>query len=372
MQFMRRKNSRQSFYVPLPVKQQEQLARARTQTVFPAEQFGCTGTGPFKQLGCWRAYSFDFVLYANNQVLVDAFSRLLLVVSNCSRHRLLTLHAMITIVDKTVLTAALAADFKKINFVEQTGSTNADLLEPGFNPSGAAGPALLWAAHQTAGRGRRGATWLDQAGRSLTFSIAFERLATPRLPTPMSAFSLVTGLVIATQIESAMPRLNGQLRVKWPNDVLVGTRKAVGILSEAKMRGGLERIVVGCGINLVIPEHLIVDPGSLAGAGLLDRPADWTDEESQQLIANIALALKSAFDHFCTKGFEPFQSDWDRYDAFANQWIELRENGQLLASGRCCGVDSTGAIRVDSDGIIDAYSIGVASARSGTAPIANR
>lgn len=138
------------------------------------------------------------------------------------------------------------------------------------------------------------------------------------------------------------------------------------------MHGDVERIVVGCGINLAIPQGLAVDPGSLDAVGLLDQPANWSDKESQQLVANIGLALKSAFDHFCARGFEPFQSQWRSYDAFADHWIELRESGQIVASGRCCGVDSAGSILIDSDGIIDAYSIGVASARPGTAPIANR
>lgn len=285
---------------------------------------------------------------------------------------MLTLRAMIAIVEKPVLVAALAEEFKKIDFVEQTGSTNADLLESGFTKGIPASPGLLWAAHQTTGRGRRGAPWLDQAGRSLTFSIALERFSASPMPTPLSAFSLVSALVVATQIDRAMPWLDQRLCVKWPNDVLLGSQKAVGILSEAKSRGDLERVVVGCGINLALPENLQVDSGSLPAVGLLNQASNWTDEDSQRLIANIALGLKSAFKAFCTEGFDGFRADWDKYDAFAGQWIDLRENDRIIASGHCCGVDSVGALRIESDGIIEAYSIGVASARSGTAPTPKR
>ncbi len=279
---------------------------------------------------------------------------------------------MIAIVEISVLKDALAADFNKIDFVGQTGSTNADLLETGFTPGLPAGPALRWAGHQTAGRGRRGSAWLDQPGGSLTFSIAFERKADTALPTPLAAFSLVSGVVLADELSLAMPWLRGQLRLKWPNDILLGRCKAVGILSEAKVHGDIERVVIGCGINLVTPRDVPALPQALAPVRLLKDATQWSDGDSQRLVGGIALSLKAAYERFCMDGFEPYQADWEQIDVFAGQWIELRENGAVIACGQCCGVDSAGALQIESDGIIETFSIGVVSARAGQSPAANK
>lgn len=299
-------------------------------------------------------------------------SELLLVARTVGLPARLDRNAMIATVEKPVLMDALAADFNKIDLVEQTGSTNADLLDSGFTAGHPAGPVLRWAGHQTAGRGRRGAVWLDQPGGSLTFSIAFERHAWQALPTPLAAFSLVSGVVLADELTRFMPWLAGRLRLKWPNDILLDGQKAVGILSEAKAQGALERVVIGYGINLVTPGNVPAQPRSLVPVGLLQGDARWSDDESQHLIAAIAMALKSAYEQFCHDGFEPFRMRWDQIDAFASQWIELRENETVIASGQCCGVDSAGALKIESDGIIETFSIGVVSARPGQSPAAKK
>ncbi|MBB5351198.1 BirA family biotin operon repressor/biotin-[acetyl-CoA-carboxylase] ligase [Haloferula luteola] len=99
--------------------------------------------------------------------------------------------------------------------------------------------AVLVAERQTAGRGRRGAPWLSEPGAGLTFSVAL-RPPEPKALWPRLA--LATGLAVA----EALSRLGVEAEVKWPNDVMLGGRKACGILVEAAG----EVAVVGIGLNV--------------------------------------------------------------------------------------------------------------------------
>jgi BirA family biotin operon repressor/biotin-[acetyl-CoA-carboxylase] ligase len=99
-------------------------------------------------------------------------------------------------------------------------------------PAGAAHGAVALAEHQTEGRGRLGRTWTDSA---LMLSVALYP------PPPVARWPELT-LVAAHAVAGA---IGPGATIKHPNDVLVGGRKAAGILAEAG-----ERVVLGIGINV--------------------------------------------------------------------------------------------------------------------------
>lgn len=125
--------------------------------------------------------------------------------------------------------------FSAIDYVESTGSTNADLMD-----SAAGDMTVLIAGEQTAGKGRLGRTWVSPRGGQFICSIALvvgdadvERLGT--LP-----------LAVGVALTDALPRAE----LKWPNDVLIDGRKLVGILAEGSpLNDGSFRVVVGFGLN---------------------------------------------------------------------------------------------------------------------------
>jgi BirA family transcriptional regulator, biotin operon repressor / biotin---[acetyl-CoA-carboxylase] ligase len=99
-------------------------------------------------------------------------------------------------------------------------------------PADAVHGAVALAEHQTDGRGRLGRTWTDSA---LMFSVALYP------PPPVARWPELT-LVAAHAVAGA---IGVGATIKHPNDVLVGGRKAAGILAEAG-----ERVVLGIGINV--------------------------------------------------------------------------------------------------------------------------
>jgi BirA family biotin operon repressor/biotin-[acetyl-CoA-carboxylase] ligase len=120
---------------------------------------------------------------------------------------------------------------------ETAGSTNDELraLAKAGTPAG----LVLLALEQTAGRGRRGATWFSSPGDSLAFSI----LIRPEEPKALwPRLSLAAGLAVAEAIESFGPATG----IKWPNDVWIDRKKVAGILVEA----GPDFAIIGIGINV--------------------------------------------------------------------------------------------------------------------------
>lgn len=147
--------------------------------------------------------------------------------------------------------------YSRVVRVDDTGSTNADLLADDSAPHG----ALLIADHQTAGRGRLGRTWTAPAGTQLIFSTLL--LVDAEDLERLGAVTLAAGLALTDVLAPAT--------LKWPNDVLIDGRKLCGILAEAApAAGGSYRVVIGVGLNhLLAREQLpVAHATSLALAGI--------------------------------------------------------------------------------------------------------
>jgi BirA family biotin operon repressor/biotin-[acetyl-CoA-carboxylase] ligase len=143
------------------------------------------------------------------------------------------------------LEAALAGTVfaGKLHFAAVIGSTNADALAAAR--SGEPHGSVYFADEQLAGRGRADHAWQSAVGEGLYVSV----LLRPPVPAArLPLLPLVAGLAAAEAIR-AVSSLTVDLR--WPNDVLIGPRKAVGILVEAKTSGGAaDFVVVGIGVNV--------------------------------------------------------------------------------------------------------------------------
>ncbi|MGI5940184.1 MAG: biotin--[acetyl-CoA-carboxylase] ligase [Thermoleophilia bacterium] len=101
--------------------------------------------------------------------------------------------------------------------------------------------------HQTHGRGRLDRVWRDQVGKDLMFSLF---LRPSIAPGQAHLLSLAAALAVAETVE-AFVGLEETVSVKWPNDVMIGDRKACGILLEGAMDGDrLRWVIVGVGLNV--------------------------------------------------------------------------------------------------------------------------
>ncbi|MGZ4434809.1 MAG: biotin--[acetyl-CoA-carboxylase] ligase [Trebonia sp.] len=143
-----------------------------------------------------------------------------------------------------------------LEVVAVTGSTNADLLRRG----GAEGQVLV-AESQVAGRGRMGRSWVSAAGASLTFSVLLRPVSVPAAR--RGWLPLLTGVSVACAVRDVS---GVAAALKWPNDVLAGSRKLAGILAEQSC----DTVVIGIGLNVATPaDALPVSPSGLPATSLL-------------------------------------------------------------------------------------------------------
>jgi len=144
--------------------------------------------------------------------------------------------------------------------------------------------ALVTAEEQTAGRGRLGRRWLAPTGTSLLCSLQLRPPVSPeRLPE-------LTG-VAARACADAIAALTGlEPELKFPNDVLLGSRKVAGVLAEARE----ERVVLGMGINVNVPADALPADVDRPATSLLVETGSELDRA--ELLAEVLENLERRYD----------------------------------------------------------------------------
>ena len=255
-------------------------------------------------------------------------------------------------------------DFGSIAWLGSTGSTNADLVAQGkaliqretfepFQPHPAPTPWLRGAHLQTAGKGRAGRPWQNQAGSCLMFSCAFEpQIPVAQLPGIAPALGVATCLALRGLLDSSVEgALSSNLKLKWPNDVQWGQAKLAGLLIETastKARTSYPMVVIGMGLNL---------SGAQALSAHLERPiADlsqllsgtFTSEhpEPATIVADVARAWQRALHDYALNGYSAFEQRFKDVDALAGQVVQVIDQGTILHEGVAQGTDRQGRLCV--------------------------
>lgn len=208
---------------------------------------------------------------------------------------------------------------------------------------------------QTAGRGRRGRSWLASPGGSLTFSLAWRF---PHGMARLGGLSLVVGLALVRVLRAAG---GADVALKWPNDVVCQYRKLAGVLIE--LQGdmlGPTQAVVGVGLNVQLEaaqreqiDQLVSD---LAMLGL-------TSVERNELLAALLRELHSVLQQFEQSGFAAFVDEWQSMHAYQNKPVRLLLGGGQEVQGWVRGVDESGALRLETAEGIQHYHGGEVSLR---------
>jgi BirA family biotin operon repressor/biotin-[acetyl-CoA-carboxylase] ligase len=235
-----------------------------------------------------------------------------------------------------------------VEFHPKIGSTNdrarAALAEPGGE-----GRAVV-ADVQTAGRGRRGRTWISPAGANLLFSVAWRPNVAPRL---VGLLGVTAALAVRDACASLVP--DAGLAIRWPNDVVdVSGRKVAGLLVETALeRGELAEAVVGIGINVNwLPTAM---PAEIAGGAtslqaLLGKPIDRVI-----LLGRVLDALDTGA-HALERGDTPLAR------LRAADWLHGRElaidTGNTTLTGRGAGIADDGSLLLDAEAGRVALSVG--------------
>jgi BirA family biotin operon repressor/biotin-[acetyl-CoA-carboxylase] ligase len=242
-------------------------------------------------------------------------------------------------------------EIPRLEVWDRIGSTNDRLRE--LAAGGAAPLTTVIAEEQTAGRGRGGRRWDSPSGQGLWMSA----LLLPAAAEARRLAPLLVGLAACRALERVTEGV--PVRLKWPNDVLLDTRKAAGVLCEAAADGG---VVAGVGINVrqrlgdfppelrdraVSVEMATGHPvarSALAGAVL---------SEVRALLARAPLRLEGAV-----------AEEVARRDALSGRSVRV-EGGP---AGVARGIDALGRLQIEvAPGVLRAVVAGTVSVFSSTA-----
>ena len=105
--------------------------------------------------------------------------------------------------------------------------------------------SVLSAYEQTEGRGQRGNTWTSTPGENLMFSVV---LKNPKI-SAKDQFGI--NEITSLSVVDFLSQHGISARIKWPNDIYVGSKKICGILIENSLRGsGISSSIIGIGLNI--------------------------------------------------------------------------------------------------------------------------
>jgi BirA family biotin operon repressor/biotin-[acetyl-CoA-carboxylase] ligase len=233
-----------------------------------------------------------------------------------------------------------------LHLLASTTSTN-DLAKHGAK--GGAPHGATWVAEeQTAGRGRQGRTWTSPPGENLLFSVLTRLdLAPAKIP----RVALVVGLAVKDAVVRAAPAAD--VRIKWPNDVLVGRRKVAGILVEAITSGSrVDAVVIGIGINV----HTRIFPEDLADrATSIALVAGGVPPDRAVILADVLESLDRDLHLVGGRGLGLVRARLEAADALAGRAV--RSDGG--DEGVACGIDDDGKLVVKrSSGTLVRWSSG--------------
>jgi BirA family biotin operon repressor/biotin-[acetyl-CoA-carboxylase] ligase len=212
--------------------------------------------------------------------------------------------------------------------LDTVGSTNDEAAH--LADAGAPEGTVVWSREQTGGRGRRGRHWASPVGNLYTSTIL-----RPDCPAQRAA---ELGFAAALAVADIVPA-GREVRVKWPNDVLVGGGKIAGILLESAIgqTGQVQHVVAGIGVNVGFAPQLpeMRYPGSALGGSV------------EAALEKLTAALAARLAEWRREGFETVRAAWLAKAGPLGAEVDVKL-GEGLVRGRFAGLDREGALLLDT------------------------
>lgn len=242
----------------------------------------------------------------------------------------------ISLIDASLLVQSID---NRCFYFDEIASTNSFLLD---HITELKNGDVCVAEYQSAGRGRRGRTWVSPYGHHLYFSLFWT------FPQGMAQAMGLSLVVACTLVEVLKSFGVENIGVKWPNDIYLDNKKLAGILIEMSGQAdSLCQLIIGVGVNMAMSEE--------QGKGI-DQP--WSDlselvdmPDKTALVIALQKQLKRDIQLFEREGLAAFKTRWQAADLFYGREIRLLM-GEKSVEGICRGVDEQGAVLLETaDGV---------------------
>lgn len=221
--------------------------------------------------------------------------------------------------------------------LEETESTT--LVIKALAKQGAVQGTLVTAEYQSAGRGRLGRKWETPKGSSIAASLL---LRPDFLPEKAPMLTLLMGYSAA----KALNRMGASCQIKWPNDLVIGTRKICGILTEMGLNGNqVDYVTIGFGVNVSqeeFPEEIALIADSLTHA--CKREFD-----RKQVLAEILKEFERNYERFTqSPSLEPFCDGYNNLLVNRNKTVKVLDPEEPY-TGTAIGINAQGELIVEME-----------------------
>lgn len=208
---------------------------------------------------------------------------------------------------------------------------------------------LFISEEQTAGKGQHGRQWESTAGLGLWMTLLLGRPLD--LEHNLQLLSLYCGIVIQETIAS-LTTINTTL--KWPNDIMIGSQKCGGILTEIQWHGSSPKTaIIGVGLNV---HHGLADfPSSIRDTAISLGMVGWKEANQEQIVERIL--------HYFFSGIDRLNQPIGLAKAWNIHAFKLNElvwwnDGSDTIEGKFLGVNQRGEAQIQIQNTIKSYGSG--------------
>lgn len=179
---------------------------------------------------------------------------------------------------------------------------------------------VFLAEHQTEGRGQYGRVWASRPNDSLLLSIRLQ-------PPPALCRPAILTALAAVAVGDAILELSGaQIRIKWPNDLIIGGKKICGILIEQS-----HATVIGIGLNLNQSADVFRELSLPAATSLAMVTGSEVDRKAA--LATVVCRLDEEYDRLLRGNFFPLESVWKRRLGLVSRHVMIERMDGIFLNG---------------------------------------
>lgn len=220
----------------------------------------------------------------------------------------------------------------------ECSSSNDEIMALARQSADLAHKALCVAHFQTKGRGRQGRSWVNRQGECLMFSLgwAFDK--------PQYELGSLA-LVVALACRRALADIGLDVKIKWPNDLVVANDKLAGILIETARVDNKTVAVIGIGINFVLPKEV----ENATSVQALFQTASKQGVSVKTLLNAVLAQLDALLSEYAQNGFASCVGEYNAANRDTNRPVLLLQEGRVVHEGVVKGVDAQGALRLQTD-----------------------
>jgi BirA family biotin operon repressor/biotin-[acetyl-CoA-carboxylase] ligase len=226
----------------------------------------------------------------------------------------------------------------EIDLYGDIDSTNAALRR--LAEVGAPAGTVVLAESQRAARGRDGTPWFSPPGCNLYASVLLRPWVGPRA---LPVFSFITSLALSDAIwAEGVPAA-----IKWPNDILIDSRKVAGSFGVVATAGNLvDYVILGVGVNVNVERRALEWGLGAAAAGAISlREAAGRLIDRNRFTAAYLNTLEKWLEVYRVSGPSPVLGAWRKRDVLAGRWVSVRGE-EPRYEGRVLGANSDGQLVV--------------------------